>query len=60
MSILRPKPFSVDRDRDFCVDLLNFDHNNSTHKINWFVRQSKETRFEIFHLSTFGLDTIQK
>jgi len=31
MSTLRPKPFSVDIELNFCVDLLNFDLNNSTH-----------------------------
>ncbi len=30
MSTLRLKPFSVNQERDFCVDLLNFDLNNST------------------------------
>jgi len=30
MSILRPKPFSVDIERNLREDLLNFDLNNST------------------------------
>jgi len=30
MSTLRPKQFYVDLEQDFCVDLLNFDLNNST------------------------------
>jgi len=41
MSTLRPKPFSVDIERDFCVDLLNFDLNNSTPKFDLFKKVSK-------------------
>jgi len=51
MSTLRPKPFSVDLERDFCVDLLNFDLNNST----LLIPLAEEIEYEELENEKFSL-----